>query len=274
MSLSLNDFDFVRTTVLNASAIVLESDKHYLVETRLMGLARRENFPSISALVDKLRNNGDGTLKRKVIDAMTTNETSFFRDIHPFEVLRKHVIPEAISRRAGERHLRIWSAACSSGQEPYGIAMVLREHFPTLKDWRITLLATDLSSDILDKAREGRYSQLEVNRGLPAMLLVKYFRKQGSEWFVSDDLKKMIEFRQLNLVERWNNIPTMDIIFLRNVLIYFDVDTKKKILNQMRQHLRQDGYLFLGGAETTLNIDSQFERLDIERSNCYRQRKG
>ena len=268
------DFDFVSSLVLKRSAIVLEPEKNYLVESRLLPLARREGFPSIPALVAKMRSSIHGELHQKVVEAMTTNETSFFRDLNPFEALRKVVLPDIFQKRLGEKKLQIWCGASSTGQEPYTIAMILREHFAMYQDWKINMVATDLSTDVLAKAREGCYSQLEVNRGLPAPLLVKYFERQGTEWRIKGDVRKIIDFRQLNLIDPSYAVPAADIVFLRNVLIYFDVATKKSILQKIRKVLKPDGYLFLGGAETTMNLDDSFERVNFERSGCYRIRKA
>jgi chemotaxis protein methyltransferase CheR len=264
------DFEFIRDIVRRGSAIVLEPSKDYLVEARLGPLARTEGFASITALIARLRAEGDGPLRRKVIDAMTTNETLFFRDQTPFEVLRQKLLPEILAKRSAKRELRIWSAACSSGQEPYTIAMLLRESFPQLTSWKIEILATDLSSTMLAKARQGLYGRLEVNRGLPTALLAKYFAPVGLDYQIRDELRAMITFREMNLAESWPGLGTFDIVFLRNVLIYFDVPTKKSILSRARQQLAPDGYLFLGAAETTLNLDDRFERVPFERSGCYR----
>jgi len=223
-------------------------------------------------LVARLRAQPFNGLHQKVVEAMTTNETSFFRDVHPFEALKKAVLPELIKKRATERKLNMWCAASSSGQEPYTMAMILREHFPTLANWTVRFIASDISMEMLERARAGRYSQLELNRGMPAPLLVKYFQRQGMEWQIKEDLRRMVEFRQMNLADTWPSLPEMDLVFMRNVLIYFDVPTKKEILGKVRRLLRPDGYLFLGIAETTLNLDGAFERVQFDKSGCYRLR--
>ena len=205
---------------------------------------------------------------------MTTNETSFFRDLHPFDALKKTLLPELVIKRGGERILNFWCAAASSGQEPYTVALLLREHFPLLADWTIRFIATDLSAEMVERSRAGRYSQLEMNRGMPAAFLVKYFQRQGVEWQVKEEIRAMIEFRQLDLVRAWPSMPPLDIIFMRNVLIYFDVATKKAILAKVRRLLRPDGYLFLGAAETTLNLDDNFERRQLDKAGCYHLRNG
>jgi chemotaxis protein methyltransferase CheR len=273
VALSKADFDFVRALIHRRAALVLEEEKAYLIESRLANLARREGFPSAADLVVQLRANRVSSLAQKVVQAMTTNETSFFRDAHPFEALRKHVLPDLIRRRAGTRRLHIWCAATSTGQEPYSVAMLLREHFADLVGWAVRITATDLSTDALARAREGRYSQLEIKRGLPVSFLVKYFTRQGTAWQLKDEVRRMVDFLPLNLIEAWPAMPRTDIVLMRNVLIYFDVETKKQILNRVRQLLQPDGYMFLGAAETTLNLDDHFERSEFERSGCYRLRR-
>jgi chemotaxis protein methyltransferase CheR len=269
VALSTADFNYVRDLVQRRSSIVLEPEKAYLVDARLQGLARREGFPSPEDLVSTLRT-GPTALMQKVVEAMTTNETSFFRDIHPFEALRKTILPDLIRKRSSERRLAIWCGASSTGQEPYTMALILREHFPELATWTVRFLATDLSTEVLDKARKGRYSQLEINRGMPAPLLVKYFVKEGIEWVLKEDVRRMIEFAKLNLIEPWPLVPPVDLVMLRNVLIYFDIATKKQILAKIRSKLRPDGVLILGGAETTHNLDEAYERVPGEKFSCYR----
>jgi chemotaxis protein methyltransferase CheR len=264
------DFEFIRALVRRCSAIVLESSKDYLIEARLGPIARQEGFASIGALATRLRNEGDGALQRTVVDAMTTNETLFFRDQNPFAVLRDELLPDLLVARAARRELRIWSAACSSGQEPYTIAMLLRESFPQLTTWTVDIVASDLSPSMLEKARRGAYGKIEVNRGLPAALLSKYFTQTGTDYVIRDDIRRMVTFREMNLASPWPPLGTFDVVFVRNVLIYFDVDTKKSILSRARQVLHPDGYLFLGAAETTLNLEPGFERMPFERSGCYR----
>jgi len=268
------DFEYVSNLVQTRSAIVLEADKVYLIESRLLPVAHREGLGSVGELVSRLRSTSPNGLHQRVVEAMTTNETSFFRDTHPFDVLKKHVLVDMFARRATEKRLSIWCGASSTGQEPYTIALILREHFPQHLDWKIDILATDLSTDVLARAREGRYSQLEVNRGLPAPLLVKHFERHGTEWRVNDDIRRFVEFRQLNLISPIWRIGAADIVFLRNVLIYFDVPTKRAILQKVRGVMRRDGYLFLGGAETTLNIDDEFVRQSFDRVGCYRLKQA
>jgi chemotaxis protein methyltransferase CheR len=263
-------FQFISNLVRERSAISLEPGKEYLVESRLAPVARDNGLASLEDLVAAIRQPGAQNLTRQVVEAMTTNETSFFRDIHPFDALRQQILPELINKRSKERTLCIWSNACSSGQEPYTIAMILREHFPELSGWTVRLVGSDLSTQILKRAREGVFNQTEVNRGLPAPLLVKYFQKEGLQWRIKDELRRMVDFHQINLVETWPaTLPKMDIVFLRNVLIYFQPETKKAILDKLKNSLRPDGYLFLGGAETTMNLDSSFNRVQLDRTVCY-----
>lgn len=270
MSLSPADFQFVSTLVRQRSAIVLEAEKAYLLEARLTPLARTEGFSSIEAMVARLRAEPHNGLHRKVVEAMTTNETSFFRDLYPFEALKTVVLPEVIRERQAERKLNIWCAASASGQEPYTIAMTLLEHFPQLGSWQVRILGTDISSEMIRRSRAGRYGQVEVNRGLPANLLVKYFEKKGMDWVVRPEAQRLCEFRELNLIEPWGPLPPMDVVFLRNVLIYFDVETKRTVLNNVRKVLQPWGYLFLGGAETTINLGDSFNRVQFDRAGCYR----
>jgi chemotaxis protein methyltransferase CheR len=267
--LNTADFEYVRDLVLRRSSIVLETEKAYLVDARLQALARREGFPSPEDLVKTLRT-GPSALLQKVVESMTTNETSFFRDIHPFDALKKSIVPALLAKRAGEKRLAIWCGASSTGQEPYTVAIVLRENFPELAGWQVRFIATDLSTEVLDKARKGRYSQLEVNRGMPAPLLIKYFTKDGAEWVLREDVRRTVEFSRMNLIEPWPLLPPLDLVMLRNVLIYFDVQTKKQILAKIRAKLRPDGVLILGGAETTHNLDDCYERVPGEKFSCYR----
>lgn len=274
MAIAPADSEFLRQLVRQRSGIVLGEDKAYLLESRLNPLAKAIGIADLAALTARLRGEPSGQLSRQVVEAMTTNETFFFRDIHPFECLKKLVFPDLIAKRAGERRLDMWCAASSTGQEPYSIAMTMREHFPQIAGWSVRLLATDLATEVLKKARDGRYSQLEVNRGLPAPLLIKWFTKDGLDWKVKDDLRRMIEYRELNLLENYPISGGLDVIFIRNVLIYFDVETKKQILAKCRRLLRPDGFLFLGGAETTMNIDDNFVRVEFDKGGCYRLKPG
>lgn len=270
MPLNPTDVQFLSGLVRERSAIVLEPEKGYLLEARLAPLARAEGFGSIDAMVSHLRAQPANGLPRKVVEAMTTNETSFFRDLHPFQALRTVVLPEVIRRRQAERRLTIWCAASSSGQEPYTVAMTLLEYFPQLAGWSVKVFGTDLSGQMIARCQAGKYGQLEVNRGLPAPLLVKYFEKKGMEWQIKPEVQRLCEFREQNLIEPWGPLPPMDVVFLRNVLIYFDVNTKRSILNNVCGVLNPWGHLFLGGAETTLNLGDRFERVPVDKAGCYR----
>ena len=267
--LSDADLDFIRDLVRRRTAIVLDPGKRYLVENRLAPLVRGGRFPSIAALVGALRRPSSG-LSDQVVDALTTNETSFFRDGRPFDALRDHLLPALVAARAGTRALTIWSAACSSGQEPYSVAMLLLEHFPQLRHWNVRIIASDISPTMLGQAASGTYSPLEVGRGLPPPLLAKYFTRQGRGFEISSLVRGMIEFRSVNLAEPWPFIPVIDVLLLRNVLIYFDQVTKQQTLAQVRQVLRPDGYLILGGTETTLGVDAAFRREQVGAGVVYR----
>ena len=272
MPLAQSDFAYISQLVHKQAAIVIEPGKEYLVESRLTPLAQTEVQGSISDLVTKLQADRTGALLTKVVDAMTTNETLFFRDGHPFETLRTTVLPELVAARAAERRLSIWCGASSSGQEPYTLAMVLKDVLPP--GFGVDLLATDINDEMLERTREGCYSQLEVNRGLPITQLMKHFEKVGTQWRASADLRAMITTRNVNLAQPLPRMGMFDLVFLRNVLIYFDLDTKRRILQETRTLLRPDGYLFLGGAETTLNIDDGWERVTLGPSTAYRATKG
>jgi chemotaxis protein methyltransferase CheR len=272
VALSSADFAYVQTLVRERAAIVLEDRQDYLVEARLSPVARDAGLASVGALVTRLRGSHSDGLHSRVVEAMTTNETSFFRDVHPFDALERHMLPGLIARRSAQRRLSIWSAACSSGQEPYTVAMILADRFPQLRDWDVRILATDISTQMLQRARTGRFSQLEMNRGLPAARLVRHFTRTGTQWEASVALRAAVEFRPLNLVEPWPPIGPVDVVLLRNVLIYFSPATKREILARVRRILRPDGFLILGGAETTLGLDERFERLQVGTASCYRLR--
>lgn len=271
MALSSFDLDMIRKLVRDRAGIVLGADKSYLIESRLQPVAKAANCDSIESLCLRLRTQAHSLLHRQVVEAMTTNETLFLRDAHPFETLTKTLLPQLISKRSPNKRLTIWCAACSTGQEPYSVAMLIREQHPALLAWQLRLVATDIASEVLAKAGNAIYSQLEVSRGLPPALMNRYFTKMPSgEWKLSEDVRKMVEFRELNLLESFGAIGVADIVMMRNVLIYFDVETKRQILAKVRRVLAPDGFLFLGGAETTMGIDDHFERLSNDRGGCYR----
>ena len=269
MPIAPSEFSFLSEVVRKKSGIVLEPGKEYLVEARMSGLIRQEKIESIAALVARMRANPLDPVWQKVVEAMTTNETSFFRDLHPFEALKSTILPALLARRAASKSLSIWCAASSTGQEPYSIAMTLCDVLPKPQEWKVTFIATDLSTEMVARSREGKYNQIEINRGLPAALMIKYFEKRGLEWHVKPQLGRMVEFRQMNLTTAWPAMPPMDLVFMRNVLIYFDPATKREVLAKVRGLMKPDGYLFLGSAETTMCLDDAYERLPVDKSGCY-----
>jgi chemotaxis protein methyltransferase CheR len=268
--LSTLDFNLVRELVRARSGVVLDAEKAYLADARLRTLARDLGLESAAEVVAQVRAGRNPDLAQKMVEAMTTNETSFFRDGHPFEALQAVILPDLIRRRAAERRLSIWCGACSTGQEPYSIAILLREHFPALSGWDVRILATDLCTDILARARAGRYTDMEIGRGMPPPLRDRYFDRVGTGWVARDAARGRIEFRQFNLLSETLPVSSVDVLFLRNVLIYFDVPTKSAILNRVRSALRSDGILFLGGTETTWNLHDGFARVPCGRAHYYR----
>jgi chemotaxis protein methyltransferase CheR len=272
MTMSRADFTYIAELVRRGSAIVLEPGKEYLVESRLLPVARDAGADTIAGLVQQLRRVPDNVLHDQVVEAMTTNETSFFRDVHPFTALADTVLPELVEARGAHRQIDVWCAAASSGQEPYSVAMLLDELLGDEPGWRLRVLASDLSQRMLDRTELGVYSQLEVNRGLPVQRLLRHFEREGHQWRAKGNLRAMIRTQALNLDGPWPAIPPMDVVLLRNVLIYFDVPTKQRVLARVREVLRPDGYLFLGGAETTLGLDDSYERVQVGRVPAYRLR--
>jgi chemotaxis protein methyltransferase CheR len=235
-------------------------------------VARRHGLASVEDLVLRVRGGGQEAMLVELVEAMTINETYFFRDGHPFDRLREHVLPELIRRRAAERSLIIWSAACASGQEPYSVAILCRHYFPELSGWRVRLIASDLSRPMLERAKRGRYSELEVGRGLPAELLRAYFEKRRDGWRIADEIRRMVEFQPLNLSGAWPELPPLDLVLLRNVLIYFEAPMRRRILARVSEILRPDGYLMLGGAETTHNLCDGFEPVSFGQTSFYQRR--
>jgi chemotaxis protein methyltransferase CheR len=272
LALSAADFSFVAMLVNDRSAVVLEPGKEYLVQSRLSPLVPKHGCENLAELIERLRKHPNEVLVREVVEAMVTTETTFFRDIHPFDVIRRTLIPQLVERRQSSRSLNIWCAACSSGQEPYSLAILLKESFPQLAGWRLNLWATDISEQMLERSRAGRYSQLEVNRGLSAAYLLKYFRQEGTDWILQDAVRNMVTFSRLNLTGPWPAMPKWDIILLRNVMIYFNDATKRSILERVDRSLATDGFLLLGGAETTINLVNSFERVESLKSGFYRHR--
>lgn len=271
MGIAVQHFEYLRKLVRDHSAIVIDQDKDYLAESRLAPIVLETQCSSVDDLLLRLRAQPFQEMHGKVLEAMTNNETWFFRDLGPFQALEHKILPELLAKREPKRKLRFWSAASSSGQEPYSIAMLLHNKFnrPT---WTYDIQATDISSAILERARAGKYSQMEINRGLPAALLARYFQQQGLSWYLNSDITRMVNFSILNLSQRWPAMEKFDVIFLRNVLIYFDLDTRRQILMKMRQVLQPDGFLFLGCAESTLNLDVTFERVTFGTTNFYRMK--
>jgi chemotaxis protein methyltransferase CheR len=263
------DFESICTLLRQRSAIVLEAGKEYLVESRLAPLVRERNLSSIGELIGRLRGEPHNGLYRQIVEALVTTESSFFRDHHPFEAIQKVVIPELIKRRKDERRLNIWCAASSTGQEPYSLAMLIRESCPELRGWKVSLMASDISRQVLNRARAGRFNQIEVNRGLPASLLVRYFAQDGTDWELSSEIRKMVDFQEINIAQAWPALPRMDLVLVRNVMIYFDVETKKTILHKLTRVLQPDGYLLLGGAETTLNLSDSYRRVECLKAGFY-----
>jgi len=273
MSLTAEQFEYVSELAKKRAAIVLNPGKEYMVKSRLEPLAKERGFENIGRMIDDMsRTRVYDETHKLVIEALTTNETYFFRDLHPFEALEKKIVPEAMARRAAERRLDIWSGASSTGQEAHSIAMMLMEKFPELKSWKVRILGTDLSAQAVEKAKRGVYSQMEVNRGLPLPLLVKYFSKEGDAWEVKPEIKKWLEFRTMNLIEPWRGLPRFDVVLMRNVLIYFDIETRRQILKNVRETLHRDGALFLGAAETTFQVDDSWAAESIGRTHVYRQK--
>ncbi len=260
-SLKPENFDFLCRTVYKDSGIVLDESKGYLLESRLIPVVKSEGATSLDDLCRLIRATGGERLRDKVVEAMTTNETLFFRDVTPFEALEKELLPKLVERAAGRRPLRFWSAACSSGQEAYSLAMMCLEM--GLGPFQIEFLGTDLSDQILERAQRGRFMQLEVNRGLPAKYLVKYFTRHGMEWEINSEVRQMVRWTKLNLTLSWPDLGLFDVVLCRNVLIYFDTETKRGILARIRRHIRPEGYLILGSSETTLNIDEEFIRRQV-----------
>ncbi|SFU06644.1 MCP methyltransferase, CheR-type [Geodermatophilus amargosae] len=273
MTLTATRFDWVRQLVHRESAIVLAPGKEYLVEARLLPLARKMGLSDVDQYVDSVRSRPRPDDTRSIVEALTTNETSWFRDGDPFTTLTSTVLPSLLSARGPAERLQIWSAACSSGQEAYTVAMLLEDAMPNASA-RVSITATDISREMVERTRAGRFSQLEVNRGLPAPMLVRHFQRAGSEWEVAPNLRRMVTARECNLAAPLPRMGPFDVVYLRNVLIYFDLPTKQAILRRVRELLRPDGWLFLGAAETTLGVDDSWSRVVLGRSSAYRPLKG
>lgn len=259
MTLSAPDFQYLSQLLKVRSGLVLTEDKHYLLESRLLPIMRRLKLENITALVAHMKANNDNALLVEITESMTTNETSFFRDAKPFEQFRQIVLPHILALPKRPEKIRIWSAACSSGQEPYSLAMCALEEAGKLGGIPVEIIATDLAGHILKKAEEGLYSQFEVQRGLPVMLMVKYFEQKGDKWRVKDNVRALIQFKQANLLEDVSHLGVFDIVFCRNVLIYFDVPTKAQALEGIYSRLQPHGVLVLGSAETVYGVSEKFK---------------
>jgi chemotaxis protein methyltransferase CheR len=267
--LSEQQFSQLSNLLKDETAVVLGSGKEYLVEARLTSLMRQEGFATLSDLVEVVLRKSNPALNQKVLLALTTNETSFFRDLAPFELLKTKLIPDLLVKRGATKTLTAWCAACSTGQEPYSLAMLMKQSFPQLTDWNVKLLASDLNPNVVAKAKKGVYTALEVNRGLPAPMLVKFFTQHGDLFFINDDVKSWITFFEQNLIASWK-IPQVDILFMRNVLIYFDTETKRQLFEKIKEVLAPDGYLFLGTAESPYRIVEGFSKVEGG-ANIYRR---
>jgi len=259
------DYDYLRRFLHERSGLVLTADKQYLVESRLLPVARRAGLAGLAALVQNLRTGQAEALGVEVVEAMTTNESFFFRDKIPFEHFRDTIMPALLAARAASRRIRIWCAAASTGQEPYSLAMILKEMGRAVAGWRIEILATDLSNEVLEKARAGIYSQFEVQRGLPITLLVKYFTQIGDTWQIAPELRAMVQFRQLNLIDDFAHLGVFDVVFCRNVMIYFNQQTKTRVLDRLARVVDPNGYLALGAAETVVGLTESFKPIHDRR---------
>jgi chemotaxis protein methyltransferase CheR len=257
--MNIDDFNLLSKLIKDRSGLTLTKDKAYLLESRLLPVARKWNLKSLDELVMRLRTRSEAGLVRDVVEAMTTNESFFFRDIKPFDQFKQVVLPYMLQARGTTRNIKVWSAACSSGQEPYTLSMMLKEERQKLIGWNVDILATDLSTEILAKAQAGLYSQFEVQRGLPIQLLVKYFKQAGDRWQIDSAIREMVRYRPFNLLDDLSGLGQFDVIFCRNVLIYFDQPTKQMVLERMAKQLAPDGFLYLGGAETVVGITDKFQ---------------
>jgi chemotaxis protein methyltransferase CheR len=262
------DYEYLRKVLKDLSGLDLSADKQYLIESRLLPLTRKSGMSDIGELVQKMKG-GSSALINQVVEAMTTNETFFFRDKVPFDHLRDTIMPEVLRARATRKSIRIWCAAGSTGQEPYSIAMCLKEMGVSVAGWRIEILATDLSQEVLEKSKAGIYSQFEVQRGLPIQLLVKHFKQIGELWQINPDIRAMVQHRQLNLLHDFSQLGVFDVIFCRNVLIYFDQDTKSRIFGRLAKGIEPDGFLVLGAAETVVGLTEVFKPFP-DRRGLYR----
>ncbi len=248
------EFEFLRAFLKTRSGLALTPEKRYLVESRLSPICRRFEMDNLSQLVTVLKGGRGASIENAVVEAMTTNETFFFRDKGPFDLFKEVLLPRYLTARASTRRLRIWCAAASTGQEPYSLAMLLKEASSRLAGWQIEIVATDISTEVLEKAKTGAYNQFEVQRGLPIQLLVKYFKQNGDQWQISQQIRSMVDYRPLNLIKDFARLGTFDIVYCRNVLIYFDKPTKADVLQRLSNAMAPDGALLLGAAETVIGL--------------------
>ena len=253
------DFDYLRKLLRDRSGLVLSAEKQYLAESRLLPVARRHGLTTLAELAAQIRQRPMSPLAADTVEAMTTNETFFFRDRLPFESFRDVVMPALLTARAREKRIRIWCAAASTGQEPYSLAVALKEMSAAIAGFRIEIVATDLSGEVLERAKSGIYSQFEVQRGLPVQMLVKYFTQAGDGWQIAPELRAMVQFRTLNLLNDFSPLGTFDVVFCRNVLIYFDQETKTGVFNRIAKQVADEGYLVLGAAETVVGLTEAFK---------------
>ena len=253
-----DNYKYLQEQVYSLSGIVLDADKHYLFENRLTPIVRQMGLGSINDLCALLRATGTPEIGRKVVEAMTTNETYFFREPAQYDLIRSVLLPRLRTEKGDLKRLRFWSGASSTGQEAYTLAMILLDE--GLGDWDIRILGTDFSSNVLERARTGKYQQLEVNRGLPASVLVRHFRRSGMDWQISEAARRMVRFEPIDLRRSLRALGPFDLVFLRNVLIYFDAETKKNILKEVHSTLFRGGWLFLGGAEMNFDAETWFEK--------------
>ncbi|MGO9240175.1 MAG: CheR family methyltransferase [Bryobacteraceae bacterium] len=261
------NYQFLQQHVYAQSGIVIEADKHYLIESRLSPIVRQLGLESINDLCALLQAARTPEVGRQVVEAMTTNETYFFRDPGHYDAIRSALLPRLKEERRDSKKLRFWSAASSTGQEAYSLAMLLIE--AGLGDWNIQILGTDFSSHVLERARSGKYQQIEVNRGLPAALLVKHFRRSGVDWQLSETVRQMARFETIDLRKSMRALGPFDLVFCRNVMIYFDAETRKGILKELHGTLFRGGWLLLGGAETAFGVEEWFQRETVGTAIVY-----
>jgi chemotaxis protein methyltransferase CheR len=258
------EYAYLQSFLKQKSGLVLSNDKQYLIESRLMPIARKAGLQTISDLIAKLKTPSEKGLQNQVVEAMTTNESFFFRDKTPFEHFTETILPHMTANRPGKK-IRIWCAAASTGQEPYSLAMCIKENASKLNGARFEIIGTDLSTEVLEKAKVGYYSQFEVQRGLPVQMLLKYFTQHGEMWQVNPDIRSMVTYKPYNLLDSFTALGQFDVVFCRNVLIYFDQNTKSDIMNRISKQMPDDGYLVLGAAETVVGLSNEFKSVPGKR---------